>query len=184
VEEKNFDLSFVSEPADLRIILAPLDSRRPEIAPGVVQLCETLGIPHDFLNERIQGVCHSFGTRTEPEDSGFSGGYAAWFRYVCKAVEPESTRQQKWYKSAFYLKKHRESRGGGITLVMFGPMPAVVRRIEAFLFSRALSDVFIEPLALFDLILDGLFSETDAAVWRLLDTISGLEEVSVSVASI
>ncbi|KAL1844355.1 hypothetical protein VTJ49DRAFT_34 [Mycothermus thermophilus] len=153
---------------------------RAHLVQGLVSLCEALDIPDEFLNERMQGVCHSFGTRTEHDDEGGNmGGFAAWFHYLCKAVEPDNSLYQRWYKSAFFLRKHRTQHGGGVTLVMFGPMPAVTARIKAFLEGGGWRDVCFEPIALFDLVLDGLFGETDMTVWRLLDVISGLEEASL-----
>jgi hypothetical protein len=174
VENKNFEPSMIRRRADLRIIIAPVDSLRPNCAPGMIELCRELVIPHEFLNERIQGVGHSFGTRADGRH-----GFAAWFRYLCKSIDTESNLlHHRWYKSAFYLKKDQEFAGGGITLVMFGPTPAVTRRIEACITTTAWLDVLSEPFVLFDLVLDALFSETDLTVWRLLDVIHDLEKVS------
>ncbi|KAL2125249.1 hypothetical protein VTJ04DRAFT_1614 [Mycothermus thermophilus] len=160
VENKSFDQSLI------------------RYASGMIDLCQALDIPHDFLNERMRGVCHSFGTRPEGE------GYAAWFRYLCRSIDAEGILQHhRWYKSAFYLKKHPATLGGGITLVMFGPMPAVTRRVEACVTSLAWLDVLKEPFVLFDLILDALFKETDLTVLRLLDVVQDLEQQILKVTT-
>jgi hypothetical protein len=56
-------------------------------------------------------------------------------------------------------------------------------RLDQFIEAGSWHDVETEPLALFDLVLDGLFREVDTAVWRLLDEIAGLERVSFPSAT-
>ena len=133
-------------------------------ASGIVRLCRALSIPPDFLHERLQHVCHSFGTRTDEQ------GFAAWFHYLCQSVQ-----RNGWHKYGFFL---RQDHHGDVTLVCFGASPAVKERLQAFLDAKAWADVRTEPLALFDLVLGGLFVEFDAIVWNLLDIIGGLESVS------
>ena len=143
-----------------------------DLAPGIVALCETLWIPPEFLTERLQGVCHSFGTRTDEH------GFAAWFHYLCKAVEPDFAARHRWYKSGFFLRKDKL---GDVTLVIFGPTPGVRARVEQFLHAataQSCDDIVTNPLVLFDLVLDGLFQEVDTTVWSLLGIISKLEFVS------
>ncbi|KAL2122327.1 hypothetical protein VTJ04DRAFT_2782 [Mycothermus thermophilus] len=182
VDNQDFAPGHLEHSAALRIITAPLDELRPESGPGLVKLCQTLKIPHEFLNERLRAVCHSYGTRTELEDAGNdsgSGGFCAWFHYLCKAVEPDETRQRReWDRSAFFLRKHSAREGGGVTLVMFGPLPEVKRRIQQFIDMKCFRDAIAEPFALFDLVLDGLFHEVDSTMWQLLEVIYELENVS------
>lgn len=155
--------------ARIRIIFTPLDELLGDLAPGITALCTALSIPPEFLTERLRGVCHSFGTRTNEQ------GFAAWFHYLCKAVEPALAARHRWYKSAFFLRKDQH---GNVTLVLFGPTPGVRERLDQFIAAKSWHDVEAEPLALFDLVLDGLFREIDATVWKLLHEISGLENVS------
>jgi hypothetical protein len=158
-----------------------LDELCPQLGKGIARLCEALKIPHEFLSERIHAVCHSYGTRTDPDDKGdgSSGGFCAWFHYLCKAVEPDKPQQpREWDRSAFFLRKHSAKDGGGATLVMFAPPRAVAERIEQFIGMGCFQDVIAEPLALFDLVLDGLFREVDLTLWKLLNVIFELEMVS------
>lgn len=168
----NFHPKLLAEETRVRIIFAPLDELLSDLAPGIIALCRTLSIPPEFLTERLQGVCHSFGTRTDDH------GVAAWFHYLCKAVEPGVAARHRWYKSAFFLRKDEH---GNVTLVVFGPTPGVRARLERFLAAataQSWDNIVSEPLVLFDLILDGLFLEIDTTVWRLLNVLAELESVS------
>jgi hypothetical protein len=168
----DFHPKLLAEEARVRIIFAPLDELLSDLAPGIIALCRTLSIPPEFLTERLQGVCHSFGTRTDER------GVAAWFHYLCKAVEPGLATRHRWYKSAFFLRKDEH---GNVTLVVFGPTPGARARLERFLAAataQSWDDIVSEPLVLFDLILDGLFLEIDTTVWRLLNVFAELESVS------
>ncbi|KAH6855201.1 hypothetical protein B0I37DRAFT_50372 [Chaetomium sp. MPI-CAGE-AT-0009] len=162
----DFRPEYLDGKARIRIIFAPLDELLGDLAPGITALCRALSIPPEFLTERLLGVCHSFGTRTDER------GFAAWFHYLCKAVEPALAAGHRWYKSAFFLRKDQH---GNVSLVLFCPTPGVRERLDQFIEARSWHDVEAEPLALFDLILDGLFREVDTTVWKLLDEISGLE---------
>lgn len=133
---------------------------------GIRELCDALSIPPEFLTERLQDVCHSFGTRTDER------GFAAWFHYLCKSVQRHISHD--WHKYGFFLRK---DANGDVTLVCFGVSKPVRHRLEQFLVAKAWDDVAAEPLALFDLILAGLYTEVDTIVWDLLDIISGLEAV-------
>jgi hypothetical protein len=179
VDSQEFDPEFVSTPAKLRIITAPLDNSEPDVAPGIIKLCKALQIPGDFLNERVQHVCHSFGTRMEAEHDGDAsdGGFTSWFHYLCKAVEPQHDISYRWYKAGYFLRKHGVKQGGGVTLVIFGPLPPVEERLQDFMDKPCWQDVLIEPFALFQLILEGLFLLTDKSVWGMVDIIDKLEHV-------
>jgi len=157
----------LQDPAQVRIIFAPVDEILRDLAPGIIALCQALFIPPEFLAERLQGVCHSFGTKTD------ENGMATWFHYLCKAVELEA--RHRWYKSAFFLRKDVR---GNVTLVCFGPSLSVRKRLEQCIQDGYWTDFQAEPLALFDLVLDGLFLDLDHTVWDLRDVIKGLEEVS------
>lgn len=157
----------LQESAQLRIIFAPLDEVLRDLAPGIIALCEALFIPQEFLAERLRGVCHSFGTKTD------DNGFAVWFHYLCKAIELEA--RHRWYKSAFFLRKDQR---GNVTLICFGPTRTVRQRLEQCLQGGHWTDIQAEPMALFDLVLDGLFAELDQTVWDLVDVIRGLERVS------
>ncbi|KAK4216893.1 hypothetical protein QBC37DRAFT_415982 [Rhypophila decipiens] len=148
----------------VRIIFAPLDEVLRDLEPGITALCRALCIPPEFLSERLRGVCHSFGTRTD------QNGYCVWFHYLCKAVELEL--RHRWYKSAFFL---RQDRQGNVTLVCFGAAPLVRKRLEQCMQNGYWTDIQTEPLVLYDLVLDGLFAGLDRTVWDLLDVIRRLE---------
>ncbi|KAH6623590.1 hypothetical protein F5144DRAFT_496380 [Chaetomium tenue] len=150
----DFRPDYLDVRARIRIIFAPLDEMLGDLAPGITALCMALSIPPEFLTERLRGVCHSFGTRTNEQ------GFAAWFHYLCKAVGPAPAARYSWYKSAFFLRKDQH---GNVTLVLFGPTPGVRERLDQFIEAQSWHDVEAEPLALFDLVLDGLFREIDMA---------------------
>jgi len=143
-----------------------VDHAFEQYSHGIRELCGALAIPPDFLAERLQDVCHSFGTRNDER------GFAAWFHYLCKSVRKQINYD--WHKYGFFL---RQDANGDVTLVCFGASDAVRKRLENFLLAKAWTDVMAEPLALFDLVLAGLFTEVDTTVWNLLDVIKGLEAV-------
>ncbi|KAM7184950.1 hypothetical protein V8F20_011987 [Naviculisporaceae sp. PSN 640] len=155
----------------IRIIFAPLDEINRDVEPGITTLCRALSIPHEFLSERLRGVCHSFGSRTDQD------GFCVWFHYLCKAVELEL--RHRWYKSAFFLRKDPQ---GNVTLVCFGATLVVRARLEICLRNGFWADIATQPLALFDLVLDGLFAGLDKTVWDLLDVIRKLERDVLAAA--
>lgn len=65
-------------------------------------------------------------------------------------------------------------------MVCFGATPAVKTRVEKCVENGFWADIPTEPLALFDLVLDGLFASLDKTVWDLLNVIRKLETVSPS----
>lgn len=163
---KNFHPKFLKGSAQIRIILAPVDHVLEQYSHGILGLCDALSIPPDFLAERLQNVCHSFGTKTDEQ------GFAAWFHYLCKMIRRDINYD--WYKYGFFLRQDPE---GHVTLVCFGTSPAVKNRLQDFINAGAWAAVEHEPLVLFDLVLDGLYTEVDMTVWELLDDIRRLERV-------
>lgn len=110
-------------------------------------------------------MCHSFGTRTD------GNGFAAWFHYLCKGGD--SKVRYGWHKAGFFLRK---DTGGNVALVCFGDITDVRIRLEECVKAGYWTDLQDEPLALFDLVLYGLFSNIDKQVWRMVDDITQLEK--------
>lgn len=79
-----------------------------------------------------------------------------------------------WQRSGFFL---RGPNDGGATLVCFGAKPLVKKRIKDFVAGKAWSDVGVNPLVLFDLVLEGLQGEVDNAMWKMNKAFSPLEQV-------
>ncbi|KAK5659973.1 hypothetical protein OQA88_13438 [Cercophora sp. LCS_1] len=168
---ENFHPTFLKGSARIRIILAPVDHVLEQYSHGILGLCDALSIPPDFLTERLQNVCHSFGTQTDEQ------GFAAWFHYLCKMIRRDINHD--WQKYGFFLRKDCE---GNVALVCFGASPAVKNRLQNFINAGAWTAVEHEPLVLFDLVLDGLYTEVDTTVWDLLDDISRLERTVLVAA--
>lgn len=61
----------------------------------------------------------------------------------------------------------------------FGATPYVRERLEKWIESGAWDEVTGEPLALLDLVMDGLFREVDNAVWKMADVFGPMEYVSL-----
>jgi hypothetical protein len=168
------------------------------------------------VTERVQNVCHSFGTQQN------ANGSCAWFHFLCKNLDVDYTgplprivnrtpisplvlqqlqqlqQQQKgnrrspmanlelanfphadhsWLRSGFFLRT--EPGGRSTTLVCFGATPYVRERLEKWIESGAWDEVTGEPLALLDLVMDGLFREVDNAVWKMADVFGPMEYVSL-----
>ncbi|KAK0719312.1 hypothetical protein B0H67DRAFT_642677 [Lasiosphaeris hirsuta] len=185
-------LQRLQERAHLRIIFAPLDDIRPDYVAGILGICNALAIPPEFLSERLHHVCHSFGSRVDKD------GFAAWFHFLCKKIElrrNESGRlvihgdnaslpgaDYRWHRSAFFLRKNRD---GDVTMVCFGASESstVRQRLADFIGAGSWEDVGSEPLVLFDLVLEALYSDVDQTVWRLNDVIGPLEHHILSTAN-
>ncbi|KAK6348033.1 hypothetical protein TWF718_005853 [Orbilia javanica] len=195
-------------PYQIRIIFAPLDIWRN--APICIPIFTALEIPHKFISECVQTVCHSFGSQTLESGARFS-----WFHFLCKNLSidrsgpfPEIRNRvpissvlnegeaignydrqtvvelpqadYSWLRSGFVLRI--EPAGNGATLVCFGATPYVRRRLEAWITSKSWLAVTGEPYALFDLVVDGLFSEVDATTWKMADVFRPIETSILQVA--
>jgi hypothetical protein len=82
-----------------------------------------------------------------------------------------------WLRSGFFLRM--EPGGRSTTLVCFGATPYVRERLENWIESGAWDEVMREPLALLDLVMDGLFQEVDNTVWKMVDVFGPMEYVSL-----
>ncbi|KAK6358111.1 hypothetical protein TWF730_007466 [Orbilia blumenaviensis] len=151
----------------IRIIFAPLDIWRN--APICVPVFRTLDIPHKFISECVQTVCHSFGSQ-DHENGNYDG----------QVVVELPQADYSWLRSGFVLKS--EPGGEGVTLVCFGATPYVRRRLEAWIASMSWAAITEEPYALFDLVMDGLFSEVDATSWKMADVFRPIETSILQVA--
>ncbi|KAK6532504.1 hypothetical protein TWF281_006693 [Arthrobotrys megalospora] len=195
-------------PYQIRIIFAPLDIWRN--APICVPIFTAFDVPHKFVSECVQTVCHSFGSQVHGD-----GARSSWFHFLCKnlsidrsgpyprivnqvpisslATQGEaignydgqkvvelSQADYSWMRSGFVMKS--EPDGKGVTLLCFGATPHVRRRIETWIASRSWAAVIEEPYALFDLVMDGLFSEVDATAWKMADVFRPIETSILQVA--
>ncbi|KAK3360498.1 hypothetical protein B0T25DRAFT_447036 [Lasiosphaeria hispida] len=177
-------LQHLQKNAHLRIIFAPLDDIRPDYAPGILDICNALAIPPEFLSERLHHVCHSFGSRID------DNGFAAWFHFLCKKIEWRKSESglpvidggmaslpganYKWHRSAFFVRKNRD---GDVAMVCFGASGSstVRKRLADFIAAGSWKHVNSEPLVLFDLVLEALYNDVDETVWKLNDVIGPLE---------
>ncbi|KAF3200940.1 hypothetical protein TWF192_001845 [Orbilia oligospora] len=195
-------------PYQIRIIFAPLDIWRN--APVCIPIFSALDIPHKFISECSQNVCHSFGSERHESGVNFS-----WFHFLCKNLSidrsgnyPEIRNKvpisslftqgeaignfdgqtvvelpqadYSWLRSGFVLRT--EPDGEAVTLVCFGATPYVRRRLEMWITSKSWAAVTEEPYALLDLVMDGLFSEVDTTSWKMADVFRPIETSILQVA--
>ncbi|KAF3192620.1 hypothetical protein TWF788_000229 [Orbilia oligospora] len=169
-------------PYQIRIIFAPLDIWRN--APVCIPIFSALDIPHKFISECSQNVCHSFGSERHESGVNFS-----WFHFLCKNLsidrsgnypEIRNKADYSWLRSGFVLRT--EPDGEAVTLVCFGATPYVRRRLEMWITSKSWAAVTEEPYALLDLVMDGLFSEVDTTSWKMADVFRPIETSILQVA--
>ncbi|KAK6518199.1 hypothetical protein TWF506_005358 [Arthrobotrys conoides] len=195
-------------PYQIRIIFAPLDIWRN--APTCIPIFRALNIPHKFISECLQNGCHSFGSETHESGTHFSWFHflcknlsidrsgdhpriqnkvpissiptqgEAIGNYDGQTVIELSQADYSWLRSGFVL--ITEPDGKAVTLVCFGATPYVRRRLEMWIMSKAWAAVTEEPYALFDLVVDGLFSEVDATTWNMADVFRPIETSILQVA--
>jgi hypothetical protein len=160
----------------------------------MLELFRILAVPREFTIERLQSVSHSFGTSTDYEN-----GTCTWFHFLCKNIEltdglnntpnvlktpaksgnhPATLDQAdySWHRSGFFL---RRLPGGEVTLVCFGAIEKVERRIKEFTAKRTWTAAVLEPHVLFDIILESLFLEVDDTLWKMNRVFGPFEHVSL-----
>ncbi|KJZ74737.1 hypothetical protein HIM_05854 [Hirsutella minnesotensis 3608] len=192
----NVDTQHLHGKAKLRIVFAPLHEPHRGSLPDVLELFRALGVPSDFSTEILQSVCHSFGRRTDGH------GSCSWFHFLFKNISvrhepgklpeienraakpkfPPSTLPQadySWLKSSFFLRQHQD---GSSTLVCFGALPRVRHRLGLFIDSGNWHDVGLNPHVLFDVVLEGLYSEVDETVWNMNVVFGPLEHSILEMA--
>lgn len=81
---------------------------------------------------------------------------AAEMKYMDPSDLPEA--DYSWNRSGFFLRKETDS---GPLLVCFGPTQHVRRSFEEFFAVRGWENVELDPLVLFDLVLEGLYFEVE-----------------------
>jgi len=178
---------------------ASLDLAAPTTIAEFVRVCQALGIPGAFADERVTSVSHSFGSQTD-DDGSF-----AWFHFLCKYITlqdgspevqthigPSPVSQQvtntptrlhlpqadySYIRSGFFLRRSSDPHRRA-TLICFGETSATAR-LRQFINSgeSACSSAIAEPLVLFDLILEGLFWVVDQIVFNMNRAFGALEHV-------
>ncbi|ORY61637.1 uncharacterized protein BCR38DRAFT_487381 [Pseudomassariella vexata] len=86
-----------------------------------------------------------------------------------------------YIRSGFFLR--RSAPNADTTLICFGAREQVEKALERFIASYAWEMASLEPLALFDVILMGLFHEVDQNIWNMADVFGPLEHKILTYAN-
>ncbi|EPS43632.1 hypothetical protein H072_2347 [Dactylellina haptotyla CBS 200.50] len=74
--------------------------------------------------------------------------------------------------------------GEGITLTCFGATPYVRQVLEKWIASKSWSTIIDNPLALLDLVMEGLFCEVDTTTWKMDGVFGPMEQVKFAIINI
>ncbi|KAF3934403.1 hypothetical protein ABW19_dt0200516 [Dactylella cylindrospora] len=92
-----------------------------------------------------------------------------------------SQSDYSWLRSAFFLRV--DPKGQSVTLACFAATPHVRKRLEMWIESRLWETVMEQPLALLDLVVEGLYLEVDNVAWNMADVFSPMETGVLEVAT-
>jgi hypothetical protein len=174
----------------------------------LVRIFHTFGVPDAFTKERELSVSHSFGTQTDTD--GFCAwfhflckniqlkstgnvpnivhhdaaapklqhmGSQSTGQTLVAQDDPLPQADYSYLRSGFFL---RHSSSGATTLVCFGASINVFKTIQRFTSNGPFEMVSLEPMALFDLVLEGIFFDVDKNIWNMAAVFGPLEHVSSS----
>lgn len=178
----------------VRIVMAPLDLAYYANGSGIEALFDHFAVPSDFVSQRLEGVTHSFSAVRD------GSNYYSFFHFLCKNVtvngpdgpspgiaDPRGAEVSQgdwtWIRTSIFLRWDNcdDKDKATVTLLIFSASSEMRDRCQR-LWETDLSNVLIDPFALFVICLDELWLQAQGIVRTLSAEFSKVERTALDLA--
>ncbi|KAL8790890.1 MAG: hypothetical protein Q9213_000315 [Squamulea squamosa] len=161
--------------------MAPLDTPTPQNCNALQALFSHLGIPSEFIAERIHQVTHSFGQYQEKNSDhelaqGVDGKPSI---QDPPGSQPSQEEDDTWLKSGVFLRWKQSTNdkddASEVDMIIFNPTVSLQKNLESLVKHPDWRQALEDPYCLLVVVLDSLFKQVDAAICKVHTVLRSVE---------